>query len=262
MSIAPSIRPSSTWSRGSKPRAKSRGVPTVSSTTKSSSPPAGRLVGGEVGDRHQRRLPGLLGGGLGGLGRLDLGGERLGAGQQLLLLLALRLRDLLAELLLLGPLGLEVGDRPAPRRVGRERRGRRRRRTARAWPGRHARGRGRRGGCGGRSLAQGYRRAPARHSPGFRAARERRHTERRRPGVRPEGQPRARPPRVVAARAGPRSASCCSAAARPRRRPGLGPGWPTFDDRGDPASELGGRRRRGCARPLRVVEVVFDDHRR
>ena len=39
MSIAPSIRPSSTWSRGSK--SNSGGVPTVSSTTKSSSPPAG-----------------------------------------------------------------------------------------------------------------------------------------------------------------------------------------------------------------------------
>src|SRR3954454_21613374 len=42
MSMAPSIRPSSTWSRGSNPSAaKSRGVPMVSSTTKSSSPPAG-----------------------------------------------------------------------------------------------------------------------------------------------------------------------------------------------------------------------------
>ena len=42
MSIAPSSWPSSTWSRGSKPSAaKSRGVPTSSSRTKSSSPPSG-----------------------------------------------------------------------------------------------------------------------------------------------------------------------------------------------------------------------------
>ena len=77
-----------------------------------------RLVGREVGDLHQRRAPGLLGLGLGGLGGLHLGREVLGARQQRRLLLALRLRDLLAELLLLGPLGLEGGDRLPPCGVG------------------------------------------------------------------------------------------------------------------------------------------------
>ena len=121
-----------------------------------------RLVGGEVGDRQQRGLPGLLGLGLRGLGGLHLGGERLGARQQRLLLLALGLRDLLAERLLLAALGLEVGDRlrGAPRRPPAPRR--RRRRTARAWPGRRARGRGRHGGCAGRSRVKASGRRPAR----------------------------------------------------------------------------------------------------
>ncbi len=122
MSMAPRIRPSSTWSRGSNPSAaKSRGVPMVSSTTKSSSPPAGVCSVGQVGDREDGGLPGLLGLGLRGLGGLHLGGELLGAGQQRLLLVALGLRDLLAERLLLAPLGLEVADRPAALLVGRQR---------------------------------------------------------------------------------------------------------------------------------------------
>ena len=53
--------------------------------------------------------------------RLDLRGQRLGLREQRLLLLALGLRDLLAQLLLLGPLGLEVGDRAAAGGVGGER---------------------------------------------------------------------------------------------------------------------------------------------
>ena len=71
--------------------------------------------------RQHGGLPGLLGLGLGGLGGLHLGGQRLGAGEQRLLLLALGLRDLLAERLLLAPLGLEVGDRLRGARVGRQR---------------------------------------------------------------------------------------------------------------------------------------------
>ena len=122
MSMAPRSLPSSMWSRGSKPSAaKSRGradrlehdVVVLA---------AGRgVVVGEVGQRQQGVLPGLVRVRLRGLERLDLGGQRLGADQQLLLLLALRLRDLLAERLLLAALGLELDDRRPPRRVGRER---------------------------------------------------------------------------------------------------------------------------------------------
>ena len=122
MSIAPSIRPSSMWSRGSKPSAaKSRGRADRLEHDEVVLAAGRRLVGGEVRDRHDRVLPGLLGLALRGLGRLDLGGERLGAGEQLLLLLALGLRDLLAQLLLLGALGLEVRDRRAAGRVGGQR---------------------------------------------------------------------------------------------------------------------------------------------
>ena len=60
-----------------------------------------RLVGRGVGDRVDRVAPVLLGLGLRGLGGLHVGGERLGAGQQVGLLVALGLRDQLAELLLL-----------------------------------------------------------------------------------------------------------------------------------------------------------------
>ncbi len=80
-----------------------------------------RLLVREVGDRQDRGLPGLLGLGLRGLRGLHLGRELLGPRQQCLLLLALRLRDLLPERLLLAPLGLEVADRPAPLLVGRQR---------------------------------------------------------------------------------------------------------------------------------------------
>ncbi len=79
------------------------------------------LVGGEVGDAHHRRLPLLLGRGLGCLGGLHVGGEGLGAREKLLLLVPLGLRDQLAQLLLLGPLRLEVRDRGPPGRVGGER---------------------------------------------------------------------------------------------------------------------------------------------
>ena len=80
-----------------------------------------RVVVGEVGDREDRGLPGLLGLGLRGLGGLHLGGQRLGALEQRLLLLALGLRNLLAQRLLLAPLGLEVADRLAATLVGRQR---------------------------------------------------------------------------------------------------------------------------------------------
>ena len=74
-----------------------------------------RLVGGRVRDRHQAGAVGLLGLRLRGLGLLHVGRQRLGAREQRLLLLALRLRDLLAEGLLLGPQPLELDDRgPAP----------------------------------------------------------------------------------------------------------------------------------------------------
>ena len=82
--------------------------------------PGRRLVGGQVGDRHDRVVPLLLGRDLGGLRVLDLGGQRLGLREQGLLLLALGLRDQLAELLLLGPLGLEGADGGAAGGVGGE----------------------------------------------------------------------------------------------------------------------------------------------
>ena len=67
------------------------------------------------------RAVGLLGLRLRGLGRLHLGGQRLGAREQRLLLVSLRLRDLLAECLLLGTEPLELGDRVASPPVGRDR---------------------------------------------------------------------------------------------------------------------------------------------
>ena len=139
-----------------------------------------------------------------GLGRLDLGGELLGADQQRGLLLARRLRDLLAERLLLGPLGLELDDRrraaprppPAPRR--------RCPRTARACPGPHGHGRGRHGGCGGRSLAQ--------------AIRGRRRAHPRYVALDPVGHTcaRARPTRAACSSRGPR---CCFATVRADHSP-------------------------------------------
>ena len=120
-----------------------RGVPTCSSTTKSSSPPAGASSAAGLGmlirppATPPRRRPGRP--------RRPSRRRRevLVRAEQLGLLVPLRPGDQLAELLLLGALGLEVGDRrPAgarPRRAP----GRRRRRTGRAWPGRLAHGRGR-----------------------------------------------------------------------------------------------------------------------
>ena len=107
------------WSRGSK--SNSTGVPTRSISLKSSSPPAGASSAARLGMLSTADLPLGLGLVLGGLGLLDLGGQRLGPGEQLLLLLALRLRDQLAELLLLAALGLELHDRLPARGVGRER---------------------------------------------------------------------------------------------------------------------------------------------
>ena len=107
------------WSRGSK--SNSTGVPTVSISVKSSSPPAGASSAARLGMLISAGLPLLLGGVLGGLGLLDLGGERLGLREQRLLLVALGLRDQLAELLLLAALGLELDDRRTPCGVGGER---------------------------------------------------------------------------------------------------------------------------------------------
>ena len=53
--MAPSSWPSSRWSRGSKPSAaKSRGVPTTSSTSKSSSPPSGASSDAGLGNARSR----------------------------------------------------------------------------------------------------------------------------------------------------------------------------------------------------------------
>ena len=113
MSMAPSIRPSSTWSRGSNPSAaKSRGVPTVSSTTKSSSPPAGASSAARLGIDSTAACQASSASVCAASAALTSAASVLGPGEQRLLLLALRLRDLLAERLLLAPLGLEVGDRP------------------------------------------------------------------------------------------------------------------------------------------------------
>ena len=76
-----------------------------------------RLVGGDVRDLHQRRAPELLGLGLRGLGGLHPCGQLLGLLEQCGLLVALGLRDLLAERLLLAAQPLELGDRRAPRLV-------------------------------------------------------------------------------------------------------------------------------------------------
>ena len=152
MSMAPRILPSSMWSRGSK--SNSTGVPTRLEQREVVLAAGRRLVGRQVGDRQHRRLPLLLGRGLGGLGLLDLGGQRLGLGEQRLLLLALRLRDQLAELLLLGRAWPRTPRSPPGGRCRRPAPGPRPRRTARAWPGRRGRGRGRLGGCAGRSCSR------------------------------------------------------------------------------------------------------------
>ena len=76
--------------------------------------PGRRLVGSGVGDRVDGVAPVLLGLGLRGLRGLHVGGQRLGAGQQLGLLVALGPGDLLAQLLLLRAQVLEVGDRGTP----------------------------------------------------------------------------------------------------------------------------------------------------
>ena len=77
-------------------------------------------VDDHVRDGLEQCLEGFTGVPLGGLGLLDLVGELLRPGQQLGLLLRRRLRDLLAQVLLLGPQPLVRGDgRPAPG-VGRQ----------------------------------------------------------------------------------------------------------------------------------------------
>ena len=112
-------------------------------------------------------------------------------------------------------------------RVGGRAPRRRPRRTARAWPGRHARGRGRHGGCGGRSCRQGY--------PGRRATPL---------GADPRASgilraPMLDRPRATRARLGRRCCFALFAPARRRRSPADW-GWlADVDDRGD------GRRRPG-----------------
>ncbi len=102
-SMAPSFWPSSRWSLGSKPSAaKSRGVPRVSRTVKSSLA-ADRDVGvHQVAEPAQQPLGLLRGLVLLRVGGLHRAGQFPGAAQQFVLLLARGLRDELAELLLLG----------------------------------------------------------------------------------------------------------------------------------------------------------------
>ena len=80
-----------------------------------------RLVGGGVRDRLDRLVPRGLGLVSGGLRHLHRRGQLLDLREQGLLLLALRLGDERAAGLLLGPLGLEVGDRLPARVVRRQR---------------------------------------------------------------------------------------------------------------------------------------------
>ncbi len=80
-----------------------------------------RGVVGEVGDGPDRLVPLGLCGDACRLGVLHARGELLDLGEQRLLLVALRLGDEGSAGLLLGTPGLEVGDRPAPRGVGRQR---------------------------------------------------------------------------------------------------------------------------------------------
>ena len=93
MSMAPSSSPISRWSRGAKPSAaKSRGVPMVSSTTKSSSPPRGTSSNTRLGRAFissSKVAPDVV---RLGLGRLHLHGQLPGAGQHGGLLVALGTR--------------------------------------------------------------------------------------------------------------------------------------------------------------------------
>ena len=200
--------------------------------------------------RHQRRLPLLLGRALRGLGRLDLGGQGLGLREQRLLLVALGLRDQLAELLLLRRAWPRSRRSP---RAGRRRRpapGPRRRRTARAWPGRRARGRGRLGGCAGRSCgAIGRASVPARLSgaTSTHAARDtrRRHTVPAHARPTPRHRPRLGRRLLRAVRG-------CS----PSASPPTGPGWSTSTTAASPRRP-GRPTATGCTTCCGVVEVAF-----
>ena len=118
MSIAPRIRPSSTWSRGSKPSAaKSRGVPSSREHHVVVLAARGRLVVGRVGDRRRsprasRRSAAVCAASavLTSAARVLVRASRSAFSSPC------RLRDQLAELLLLRAQALEVGDR---RRAGR-----------------------------------------------------------------------------------------------------------------------------------------------
>ena len=120
--MAPSASPSSRWSLGSKPSApKSRIVPCVSRTTKSSSPPTGTSGWTRLPSWSEELLGLLVGLVLLGVGRLDAGGELSGLRQQLGLLVARGLGDQLAECLLLGTQLVEAdAGRPAPLVGGQE----------------------------------------------------------------------------------------------------------------------------------------------
>ena len=135
---------------------------------------AGRgLVGGEVGDRHQGGLPGVVGLGLGGLERLDLArpapwcgsaapaSPRPGPARS-----ACRACFCSPRLASNSTIGRAAG------RVGGERDVDDVARTARACPGPHGHGRGRHGGCAGRSRVQAIRAARRQHSSEIRPARD------------------------------------------------------------------------------------------
>ena len=199
----------------------------------------GRLVGGQGRDAQHRRLPLLLGGTLGGLGLLDLGGQGLGLGEQRLLLVALGLRDQLAR--------ASSAPRAWPRRPGspyggqrrRRARGPRPRRTARAWPGRRAHGRGRLGGSAGRSCRQGYR------GPRRRRSRD----------TRPAYFPPCSTVHAPSSSPGQPSVSCC-ARCWPSASPRSGPGWSTSTTAASPRGP-GRPTSAGCTTSLRFVEIAF-----
>ena len=256
MSMAPSIRPSSMWSRGSKPSAaKSRGVPTCSSTTKSSSPPAGASSAARLGidmsaPRHSSSAAAWA-----ASAALTSAASVLVRASSSAFSSPCGLRDQLAELLLLGAHGLE---RRRSRRAGLRRRrapGPRRPRTGRAWPGRRARGRGRLGAGGDRSWVQAIGRPASRAAASWRGIlppRASNHLARARSRT---DSLRARPissrhPGLGRRLPGP------APGARGAGRPGRRPGCTSLDEVGEDAAAWAARAR-PAARHAAVVEVAF-----
>ena len=128
MSMAPRIRPSSMWSRGSK--SNSRGVPTRLDHGVVVLAAGRRLVGGQVGDRPSAPSCHSASAAVWAASAcLDLGGQRLGLREQRLLLVALGLRDQLAGFFC-SPRLARIGDRLAPGGVGGEARSTSRRTAA------------------------------------------------------------------------------------------------------------------------------------